>query len=265
MTRSSVTTASPKRRGQRCRRLLRALQGRCGEIGDVRIGEVIGDPVGHRPTGGREPVAGQPSVEDVAGVVHLAVTEQVDDGRAHRVRPASGARRAVGTLELFQAPRAGVLTAVSPRSRCWAIRERAARLGAARPRAARPGAARARTGPPHHVDDGEQQEEHREQSGPRSGGDPRPGITGDGCLGRTGQKGWNSSVRIPCRTSSTATTAETMQATTAMTARTNDPAAPARPSVSAWAAAATAGSSGRAGSSPLSAPAPVAVTPCAWP
>ncbi|EYR62845.1 hypothetical protein N866_04830 [Actinotalea ferrariae CF5-4] len=73
-------------------RLLRAQQRRGDDVHDVVAGrarrtgaaEVVGHPARHRLTALGQAEAVEPAVEDAAGVVHLAVAQQVDGGRGHR-------------------------------------------------------------------------------------------------------------------------------------------------------------------------------------
>ncbi len=109
----------PERAGQRRRRLLGPLQRGRGQVGDVRAGEVVGDPGGHRPAGRGQPVAGQPAVEDVVGVLHLAVPQQVNQGLAHPRRPGGADSGAVGTPELFQVARVGARSRRRSAARPW--------------------------------------------------------------------------------------------------------------------------------------------------
>ena len=66
-----------------------------------RPASALGRRVGHLLAELGEPEAGQPAVEDMVGVVHLAVAEQVHDGRASRRgrRPLAGGRGAGGVRQ----------------------------------------------------------------------------------------------------------------------------------------------------------------------
>ena len=77
---SSVATSRPCVFGDRRGGLLRALQRGGHDVGDVAGGEVLGDPVGHLTAEFGQVVARQPSVEDAARVLDLAVAHDVHDG-----------------------------------------------------------------------------------------------------------------------------------------------------------------------------------------
>ena len=79
--RGSVCTSSPVSFAERGGRLLRALERRGADVHDVAVTDRFGDPLGHRPAELGEVVARPAAVEDALGVVHLAVSQQVDDRR----------------------------------------------------------------------------------------------------------------------------------------------------------------------------------------
>ena len=62
-----------------------ALERAVHDEGDVPVGEVLGDDVGHLAAERGQVVVGEPAVEDPVGVVDLAVPHEVDDGALGRV------------------------------------------------------------------------------------------------------------------------------------------------------------------------------------
>ena len=77
--------------------LLRSLERRGDDVGDVAVGEGLGHDVGHLSPELGQVVARQPPVEDALGVVDLAVAHEVDQrGLGHAV-PSAARRAAPGS------------------------------------------------------------------------------------------------------------------------------------------------------------------------
>jgi hypothetical protein len=82
------------RRGDRARRLLRALQRRRDDVHEVVPRDGLGDRQRLALPALGEVIAGQAAVEDLLGVVHFAVPQQVDDGG--HLTASAAARAAAG-------------------------------------------------------------------------------------------------------------------------------------------------------------------------
>ena len=83
MSRSSVWISQAEHLGDRRGRLLRALQRRGDDRGDVAAAQRLGGVVRHLLPVVGQPEAGQPAVQDAVGVVHLAVAQQVHGRPGH--------------------------------------------------------------------------------------------------------------------------------------------------------------------------------------
>ncbi len=107
ITRGSMTGVELAGRGERGGRLLRPLQRRGPQVHDVALGDRVGDALGHLPAERGEVVPVAAAVEHALGVVHLTVSQQVDDGRVSHGFLPGGGRCLGGGVRLLEAGRRG--------------------------------------------------------------------------------------------------------------------------------------------------------------